>query len=329
LLRIRHNDNLELLLWLTSGAYAWAAPSGHELLEAGRADEAIRTLAPQANGNNAEAYNLLCRAYYSIEDWDNAIRSCERAVKLEPNNGMYHLWLGRSYGEKASVTRNLIFAYQLARKTVASFARAHQLDPKNVSIARDLSEYYTTAPSIVGGSLEKAQAIANELAPEHPVDAAWVRAMAASSAGRQEEAEREYQEAIRLDHDSASANINLAHYLRGRKSWDRLQQTVQHAMQSQEIKPTDRFDAAELLLRTNRDLEAAARFMRAYIESEHPAEEAPLFRAHYLLGEILQKLGDNAKAVDEYRAALALASGYRPPADALRRMGQPLQAQKK
>jgi tetratricopeptide (TPR) repeat protein len=316
-----------LLCCLLAGAHAWATPSAIQLLDEGRADDAIRVLTPQANGNNAEAYHLLCRAYYSVEDWDNAIRNCERAVKLEPNNAVYQLWMGRSYGEKASATKNLLFAYQLARKTVAAFARAHQLDPKNVPIARDLAEYYTAAPAIVGGSLEKARAIAAALVPEHPADAAWVRGMVATSAGHQEEAEREYNEAIRLDHDSASTNLDFASYLRGRKSWDQMQQTVEHAMQVQQIKPSDRFDAAILLLRTNRDLAGAARLMRAYIESEHTAEEAPLFRAHYLLGEILQKLGDSARAADEYRAALALANEYRPAADALRRMGQPLQAQ--
>jgi len=315
-----------LLSLLLAASFGWAAPTPQELLDGGRADEAIRLLAPQGKSNNAEGSNLLCRAYYSVEEWDNAIHNCERAVKLDPANGMYHLWLGRSYGQKASNTKNLIFAYQLARKTVASFARAHELDPQNVAIARDLAEYYTTAPSIVGGSLDKARGLASELDAQHPADAAWIRAMAAASAGRHEQAEKDYEAAIRLDHDSAATNLNLAHYLRDRKSWDRMQQSVVHALQAQQINAIDRFDAAELLVATNRDLEGAARQLRAYIESEHTREEAPLFRAHLLLGVVLQKLGDNGQAASEYRAALALASEYRPALDALRRMGEPLEA---
>ena len=67
-----------------------------ELLNAGRADEALRLLTPQATGNNAAAFNYLGRVYFALEDWDNAVRNCERAVQLEPRNAMYRLWLGRS-----------------------------------------------------------------------------------------------------------------------------------------------------------------------------------------------------------------------------------------
>ena len=62
-----------------------------------------------------------------------------------------------------------------------------------------------SAPVIVGGGSDKALALAAELAPEHPADAAWVRAMVDSNAGHYEEAEHEYTEDIRLDHDSAAA----------------------------------------------------------------------------------------------------------------------------
>jgi TolA-binding protein len=93
-------------------------------------------------------------------------------------------------------------------------------------------------------------------------------------------------------------------------------------MQSAHIRPSDRYDAAELLLKTNRDLDGAARLMRAYIEDEHTEEESPVFRAHFLLGEILLKSGDARQAAIEYKAALALASSYRPASEALQRLGQ-------
>ncbi len=255
-------------------------------------------------------------------DWDNAVRNCERAVQLEPSNAIFQLWLGRSYGEKAN-------ACQPAHRLPAGpqdrgclYRRAHSLDRQSIAIARDLAEYYATAPAIVGGGSDKALALAAELAPEHPSDAAWVRAMVASNQGHYEQAEHEYTEAIRLDHDSAGTYLDLAHYLRGRKSWERFQQTVERAIQSTSIRPTDHYDAAELLLNTKRNLPLAAQQMRAYIQGGHTEEEAPLFRAHFLLGEILLKSGDTGQAAAEYRAALALASSYRPAAESLRRLEQ-------
>ena len=54
--------------------------------------------------------------------------------------------------------------------------------------------------------------------------------------------------------------------------------------------------------------------------SPEPVEGAPTFEAHYLLGSILEKMGDSQAAVVEYRAALSLAKDYSPAQDALKRL---------
>jgi tetratricopeptide (TPR) repeat protein len=305
------------LLLLPLAAHAAANP--RELLNSGRADDALRLLTPLAVGNDAVALNYLGRVYFALHDWDNAVQYCERAAQIEPGNAIFQLWLGRSYGEKANATNPLV-AYPLARKTVAAFIAAHSLDRGNIPIARDLAEYYAEAPAIVGGGADKALDMAAELAAAHPADAAWIRARAAANQGQYERAEHEYIEAIRLDHDSAAAYLDLARFLYGRKRWERFQQTVERAMKSARIQPTDRYDAAEMLLRAKRNLPLAAQQMRAYIQSGRTEEEAPLFRAHFLLGEILRKSGDAGKAAAEFNAALALASSYRPAAESLRRL---------
>lgn len=320
-----------LLGWMLLGcvlllsATSLAAPktsqaTPRELLDAGRADEAVRLLTPQAVGNNATAFNYLGRAYFALGDWDSAVRNCERAAQLDPKNATFQLWLGRSYGEKANSSSPIV-AYPLARKTVAAFIAARALDRQSMDIARDLAEYYFTAPFIVGGGSGKALSLAAELAPAHSSDAAWVRAMVASNAGHDEQAEREFKESIRLDHDSARTRLELARYLQRRKHWDRFQQTLEQAIKSTRIQPIDHYDIAELLLTTNRDLPGAAQQMRSYIQSGHTEEAAPVFRAHFLLGEILMKSGDVNQAAAGYRAALALASSYRPATEALRRLG--------
>jgi tetratricopeptide (TPR) repeat protein len=311
-----------LLVPIFSQAASAAAPAtARELLDAGRVDEAMRLLTPQAIGNNAAAFNYLGRAYFSLGDWDDALHNCERAAQIDPRNAVFQLWLGRSYGEKANSV-GALSAYSLARKTVAAFIVARGLDRQNMDIARDLAEYYFTAPMVVGGGTGKALALAAELVPEHPSDAAWIRAMVAFNAGEYALAEREHDEAIRLDHNSAGTYLELARFLQEQKRWDRFQQILEQAMKSTRIRPADRYDAAEMLLRTNRDLPEAAQLMRAYIHGGHTEEAAPVFRAHFLLGEILLKSGDMNQAAAEYRAALALASSYRPAAEALHRLGQ-------
>ena len=81
-----------LLLFLTLSASVFAVDQITAMLNAGRVDDAIKALSAQVNANpqNAEAYGQLCRAYYFVEDYDNAISNCERAIQLDPKNSHYH-----------------------------------------------------------------------------------------------------------------------------------------------------------------------------------------------------------------------------------------------
>jgi cytochrome c-type biogenesis protein CcmH/NrfG len=91
------------LLLLIAASTASLADSAKDMLAAGRVDEVITELNGHLSSStaDAESSNLLCRAYFALENWDRAESSCRKAVALAPDNGRYHLWLGRVYGEKA------------------------------------------------------------------------------------------------------------------------------------------------------------------------------------------------------------------------------------
>src|SRR5579862_4039057 len=144
------------LLFTTVGALA---DSARDMLASGRVDEAITALNGRLSSSpsDAESSNLLCRAYFALEEFDLAESSCKKAVALEPDNGRYHRWLGHVYGEKADRT-NFLSAAGLAGKTREEFERAVQLDPRDVDARVDLAEFYLEAPGIVGGGRDKAMA---------------------------------------------------------------------------------------------------------------------------------------------------------------------------
>jgi len=153
-----------------------AAPPADELLAEGRVDDAIASLESRitAARNDAESYNLLCRAYYAIGNADPGVSPCEKAVSLDPGNSDYHLWLGRIYGEKAEHA-NFLSAAGLARKVRLEFETAVRLNPNSVAARSDLAEFYMEAPGILGGGRDKAEMQAQVLAALDPVKADWVR----------------------------------------------------------------------------------------------------------------------------------------------------------
>jgi len=306
--------SLLLLLSLRSGAQ-----TPQELLAAGRVDQAIQTLNQQIHTSpNAEAYNLLCRGYFELGAWDAGIPPCEKAVVLAPENGLYHLWLGRIYGEKADHT-NFIKAAGFAGKVHTEFERAVELSPNSWEARTDLAEFYVEAPGMFGGGKEKASAQAELLAPLNPAMSHWVLARLAEKNKDDAAAEREYRAAIEASHGGARAWLNLAGFYRHLNRYA----DMDHALQTMETRPLDHpaalVDGAGILIRTSEDSSLATRLLRRYVSSSSMEEEAPAFKAHYMLGELLEKQGDPA-AAEEYRTALAMAHSFRPAQDGLKRI---------
>lgn len=293
--------------------------SAKELLATGHVDEAVEALEQQISRspNDAAAYNLLCRAHFMLEQWDASITDCEHARSLGPQNSFYHLWLARAYGEKAD-RAGFLSAAGFAKKSRASFERAVELDPANVEARRDLAEFYADAPGIVGGGKDKARAQADAISPLNPSIAHWVLGQIAERNKDLSTAEREYRASISESHSAVRAWVELAVFYRHTNRIDDMEQALHNA----ETAPIDHgeslLDAAGLLLRTGRDLPLAARVLRRCIAS--PAEDAPAFKAHDMLGQVLEKLGDRRSAAEEFRAALALAHTYKRAEEDLKRV---------
>lgn len=307
-------------LLLLAFPLALTAQTPQELLAAGRVDQALQMLEQQIHtAPTAEAYNLLCRAHFELGAWDAGIPACEKATGLAPNSGLYHLWLGRIYGEKAD-RAGFLKAAGLAGKVRTEFERAVEYSPNSWEARTDLAEFYLEAPGIVGGGKDKALAQAELIAPLNPAMAHWVKARVAEKNKDTTAAEKEYRAAIDASQGGARAWLNLAGFYRHMNRLDEMEQ----ALRTMESRPVDHpaalVDAAGMLLRTGREAPMAIRLLRRYIASSNTEEEAPVFKAHNLLGELLEKQGDRAAAADEYRTALAMAHTFRPALDGLKRV---------
>jgi len=323
---MRIADSIQRSLWLLTlfGAtlcHAATAPTA-ELLASGKADQAVAAL-QKAIGDNpkdAASFNLLCRAYYSYGNWDQAISACEKAVGIDANNSMYHLWLGRTYGEKAD-NSSIFSAPGFAKKARVEFETAVKLNPENIEARSDLSEFYIEAPGMMGGGTDKAEAQAQALEKLFPAKAHWVRARIAEKKKDYATAESEYRAAIQ-SHDNSATWLDLASYFRHRDRLPEMEDAINHAVDGKVDPPEALFEAAETLIRTGRNLGKAADLLRKYLSSGHLVEEAPAFKAHYQLGVVLEKQGDKKGAAQEYSAALALAKGFSRAKEALEKVNR-------
>jgi tetratricopeptide (TPR) repeat protein len=282
-------------------------------LQQGRVDNAASILETNlsAQPNNAFAHQLLCRVYYAQDMAERAIHECELAVAADPNSSENHLWLGRAYGMKASKA-NPVFAFSLARKVRDEFELAVKLDPQAPRAASDLGEYYISAPSIVGGGTDKAQALIARIEPRFPMYSHRLRAMLAEKNGDLIAAEKEFKIAISVSSNAPPAWIDLAAFYQRHAKPNQAIAAIQSGLASS---PQDAVlvDAASILTDAKRSPDLAEHLLVDYLNSPAKTDEAPAFKIHLRLGQLLARRGDTAGARAHFAAALAMASSY-PPA---------------
>jgi cytochrome c-type biogenesis protein CcmH/NrfG len=308
---------LALAFLFTPVALAALSPASrtdvvHDLRQ-GRADDAYALLQPalQANGQDAEAHQLLCRLSLQLERWDEAVSACEKAVALDGSSSDNHLWYGRALGEKADRV-SFIRAYGLAKRVKAEFETAVAVDPRNAEALSALGEYYAEAPAIVGGGKDKAEDVARRLDEIDRARAEELRGRIATGNKDVSAAEQHFRDAVGASSRSANYWMVLGSFYQKQHDIPRMQQAIRSGLEAEGARGEPLVDAAHLLLRADQDPQAAIRLLREYLASPEKSEDEPAFRVHLLLAQLLSRQGDATGAAQEIQAAGAIASIYHP-----------------
>lgn len=310
-------SSLSSLPAFAGGDLAQANVQANVLLQQGKVDQAGALLRQTLSErpSDASAHALLCRVYYAQDMADAAVSECEKAAAAAPNDSDTQLWLGRAYGIKA-MHANPIVAFAFARKVVAAFQRAVQLDPGNVRAMNDLGEYYVDAPAIVGGGLDKARDLAAQMRPRFPADSHRLSALIAEKKGDVATAEAEFKAAADTA-QTPEAYVNLGHFYQRYHQPDKAIAPLQAAIAADHHRDAALVDAASVLTAAHRSPDVAESVLREYLASSAKSDAAPAFKVHVQLGNLLASRGDMEGAHREYAAALALASHYAPARKAL------------
>lgn len=282
------------------------------LLKQGRVDEAAIMLNQilSAQPHDARAHQLLCRVYYAQDMADSAVHQCEQATSDDPSNSDYQMWLGRAYGLKASQA-NMLTAFAVAKKVHVAFEQAVQLNPSNVQAMSDLGQFYVSAPGIVGGGIDKARALVPKIMSRSPQKAHRLLAMIAKKKSDPTTAEAEYKSAIAAG-KAPEAWVDLGQFYQENSQPDKAVAALESSVQANRAQNSSLVDAASILSDLHRRPELAERLLRDYLASPAKTDDAPTFKVHLQLGDLLKQHGDIAGARQQYAAAFALASNFGP-----------------
>jgi tetratricopeptide (TPR) repeat protein len=270
---------------------------------AGRVDAAVATLKPV---KSAEAQELLCKLYTSVDARDEAIAACESAVSLAPSNSDYALELARVYGNKADHS-GAFTGLRMVGRIRANFEKAVQLNPRSIEALSDLGQFYVEAPGIAGGGADKAHDLVTRLQPLSLARSHRLAAMIAAKAKDDRTAEAEFRAEL-ASAKTPEAYFDLANFYRNRKQADRAVENAKLALAADTRRGPDTLDAAKLLIELQHPADAI-NSLRAYLNTQQ-AEVSAFAHAHVLMGNALTATGDRAGAQKEFAAALALAANY-------------------
>jgi tetratricopeptide (TPR) repeat protein len=295
----------------------------------------------QANPGDARSAYLLSQVKAAFGDLEAAVKLAEKAVALDSNNADYHAQLGTVCGEtaeKASLFARAGWAHRFKEET----EKAAALDPKNLDARFALMEFYLLAPRLMGGSQQKAAAMAEQIGRIDPArgylaqarlaqedkaasreEAAFLKALTAGphdyeilvsvanfynrdTQRKYDQAEKHSRQAVKVDPGQAGAYSSLAFALAAEERWAELDAALGAAEKNVPDDLSPYYQAGRALLDTARDLPRAERYFRKYLGQEPEGEAPTLAHAHRRLGLVLEKEGRRPEAVTEIEAAVHL-----------------------
>lgn len=253
--------------------------------------------------DNSALYYWLGRCYFELRNFEDASPQFEKAVKLDGQNSDYRMWLARTYGRLAGTHHSL----WLGMRTRKEFEKAVELNPKNIKARRDLTEFFTQAPWIVGGSKKKAREQIAAIAALDPIQGALAQAEYDRQTGDLPGAEAEYQKVLKQDPPRLDEYFEVGDFYAGQHNAEQLQRVVDGVVRIAPRDPRLGYYRGVILTIEGKKLNEAKSYLKAYLATTVNRSGYPSHAdARTWLGHVYEKLGRRLEAAEQYRAALEI-----------------------
>lgn len=247
-------------------------------------DESLKVL-QAIPAKNGEAWSLIGRDYYMQGEYKRSTDALEKAIAMEPGDGLATLWLARAYGRRAE-TANPFSAPGLASKAHQYFEKAVQLSPTNLEALSDLCDYYMEAPGFLGGGIDKAQATAERMARISAAEGYAARARIAEKRKEFSSAEEQLRRAIDAAPQQIGRFVDMARFL---NKQGRYQEADQNLERAEKLAPNSArlvYLKADLYIKAGRNLDEARALLKRYMTLALTPDDPPRADAARLLKKV-------------------------------------------
>src|SRR5579862_56725 len=235
--------------------------------------------------DSAALHALAGQNYFMLGEQKRASEAFQKAVREDPGNSNYYLWLGRSYGRRAEMS-NPFSAMGYASKARQNFEKALELDPKNSEAINDLFEYYLEAPGVLGGGLNKAVNLADRIDKLDPIEGHYAQARLAEKQKEFHRAEQHLRRAADLAPREIGRIVDLAKFLANQGRFDESDAVFASADRINPNSPKLLFARAASYIRYGRKLDTARDLLKRYMVSNLTPDDPPRAEAQKLLTQV-------------------------------------------
>jgi tetratricopeptide (TPR) repeat protein len=253
----------------------------------------------------AESRCYLGKIYYFEKNLDEAIKSFEEAVKANNKNAEYYFMLGNMQGEKA-MKANIVQQALLAKDILKSWETGAKLDSMHQGIRWGLMNFYTMAPSFMGGGMDKAYKMADELNRIKYPEGFEAKGYVYERDKKNDLAEKSFKEAIKANPKESKYYHALAYFYIRHNGKDKAQGLFEKAL---EINPDDARSTLELgkLFSENiTTIDKGKTYLDRFFQIADKNNKYELSRANFYLGNIYKFKGDKTNARKCYESTLSL-----------------------
>jgi tetratricopeptide (TPR) repeat protein len=291
-----------LLLFISSSLFAQTVDRAKILWENKNLAEAKRLLTTVKKDNKefAAAQYYLGRVAFDEKDYDAAEDYFEEAIEVNNKVAEYHTWYGNTLGTVAE-NANLFKQAMLAPKMKSAWEKAVELDPKTVDARESLIQYYLQAPSIAGGSVDKAKEIANEIVKLKPAEGHRQLGNIFYKEKNLVEAEKEFMAMAKADPAYASG---LANFYINQKQYDKAFALFEDDLKKNPEDMMATYQIGKTSALSGQRLERGEVCLKKYLTYQPQKNEPSHAGANMRLAQIMEKGGKKTEAKKLYEAAL-------------------------
>lgn len=327
MLRILRWIAVQVLVCLSLGATIVGAEAperlapGIERFEAGDPEGARRLFEAGDSGvNGAWIDYYLGRIELGQGDNEAALERLNAASEADPKSSLFILWLGKAYVRRIDQV-GMLKKMGVAKKAQSSLERAVELAPDDYEAREALMDYYLNAPSIAGGSRDKAMEQATEMVKRDAAKGHLLMGRIRMEEEDWEVAVREYRAAVDAGEQTSSVYYWLGFAAQQLEDWDAAFDAFEMAIEVDKQSLPPYYQFARTAIFSESRLGQAAEFLIFYIKQPQQDGSPAAEHAHWRLGMIYELQDRDDLAATEYREALELDPKHEEAKKALAALG--------